>query len=217
MAAQYLAVRYPELVRTLTLGVTLSRMNETVTAAVNGWVKSAGSGDIGAVVNDMIPILSSHSSLRNSDNIRAFYSESPHCFRGIIGYTAWVKSAGSGDIGAVVNDMIPKMYSDSYMKKYKRLLPVISKFTKLTSALFITRVLIASAVSSAIPLTVKPSRTSSRLSKTKTLKSLANTFGFAVFLPAQVLYAERSSGFVEISDVQNGKIKHFLILIILSS
>lgn len=79
MAAQYLAVRYPELVRTLILGVTLSRMNETVTAAVNGWVKSAG----------------------------------------------------SGDIGAVVNDMIPKMYSDSYMKKYKRLLPVISKFTKL--------------------------------------------------------------------------------------
>ncbi len=42
-------------------------------------------------------------------------------------------------------------------------------------------------------------------------------FGFAVFLPAQVLYTERSSGFVEISDVQNGKIKHFLILIILSS
>lgn len=79
MAAQYLAVRYPELVRTLTLGVTLSRMNDTVTAAVNGWVKSAE----------------------------------------------------SGDTGAVVNDMVPRMYSDSYVKKYKRLLPLISKFTKL--------------------------------------------------------------------------------------
>lgn len=79
MAAQYLAVRYTELVRTLTLGVTLSRMNDTVTAAVNGWVKNAE----------------------------------------------------SGDIKAVVNDMIPKMYSDSYVKKYKRFLPMISKFTKL--------------------------------------------------------------------------------------
>lgn len=79
MVAQYLAVRYPELVRTLTLGVTLSRMNDTVTAAVNGWVKSAE----------------------------------------------------SGDIGAVVNNMILQMYSDSYIKKYKRLLPMISKFTKL--------------------------------------------------------------------------------------
>lgn len=79
MAAQYLAVRYPELVRTLTLGVTLSRMNGTVTAAVNGWVKSAE----------------------------------------------------SGDIEAVVKDMVPKMYSDSYVKKYKRLLPAIAKFTRL--------------------------------------------------------------------------------------
>lgn len=79
MAAQYLAVRYPELVRSLTLGVTLSRMNGTVMSAVSGWAEMAE----------------------------------------------------RGDIGAVVNDMIPKMYSDSYIKKYKRLLPVISKFTKL--------------------------------------------------------------------------------------
>lgn len=79
MAAQYLAVRYPKLVCTLTLGVTLSRLNETVKTVVNGWIKSAE----------------------------------------------------SGDIEAVVTDMIPKMYSDKYIKKYGRFLPLIAKFTRL--------------------------------------------------------------------------------------
>ena len=78
-AAQYLAVRSPQLVRTLTLGVTYSRLNDTVTNVVGGWIK---------MTEDK-------------------------------------------EFEAVVMDMLPKMYSDNYMKKYARLLPVISKFTKL--------------------------------------------------------------------------------------
>ncbi|MDE6763325.1 MAG: alpha/beta hydrolase, partial [Oscillospiraceae bacterium] len=71
--------RSPRFVRTLTLGVTLSRMNETVKAVVG----------------------------------------------------SWIKMAENGEIEAIVLDMIPKMYSDKYIKKYGRLLPLISKFTKL--------------------------------------------------------------------------------------
>lgn len=78
-AAQYLAVRNPQLVRTLTLGVTYSRLNDTVTEVVGGWIKMTG----------------------------------------------------DGDFEAVVMDMLPKMYSDKYIKKYERILPVISKFTRL--------------------------------------------------------------------------------------
>ena len=78
-AAQYLAVRNPQLVRTLTLGVTYSRLNDTVTNVVE----------------------------------------------------SWIKMTEDRDFEAVVMDMLPKMYSDNYMKKYARLLPVISKFTKL--------------------------------------------------------------------------------------
>ena len=77
-AAQYLAVLNPQLVRTLTLGVTYSRLNDTVTEAVSGWIKMTE----------------------------------------------------DGDFKAVVMDMLPKMYSDSYIKKYERLLPVLSKFTR---------------------------------------------------------------------------------------
>lgn len=78
-AAQYLAVYHPRLVRTLTLGVTYSRLNDTVSEVVNGWIKMLGDG----------------------------------------GYAA------------LINDMTCKMYSDKYVKKYERLLPVLSKFTKL--------------------------------------------------------------------------------------
>lgn len=78
-AAQYLAVLNPRLVRTLTLGVAYSRLNDTVTEVVSGWIKMTV----------------------------------------------------DGDYKAVVMDMLPKMYSDNYIKKYERLLPAISKFTRL--------------------------------------------------------------------------------------
>ena len=77
-AAQYLAVLNPRLVRTLTLGVTYSRLNDTVTEVVGGWIRMVG----------------------------------------------------DGDYKAVVMDMLPKMYSDNYIKKYERFLPVLSKFTR---------------------------------------------------------------------------------------
>ena len=78
-AAQYLAVRNPQLVRTLALGVTYSRLNDTVTEVVG----------------------------------------------------SWIKMTEDGEFESVVMDMLPKMYSDNYIKKYKQLLPVLSKFTKL--------------------------------------------------------------------------------------
>lgn len=65
--------------RTLTLGVTYSRLNDTVTNVAD----------------------------------------------------SWIKKTGDGKFEAVVMDMLPKMYSDKYIKKYERLLPVLSKFTKL--------------------------------------------------------------------------------------
>lgn len=41
MIGQYLAIKYPELVRKLCLGVTLSKNNPTVISCVNNWIKLA--------------------------------------------------------------------------------------------------------------------------------------------------------------------------------
>ena len=80
MIAQELAIRHPELVRKLVLGVTLSRTNDAVQAAV----------------------------------------------------TNWIELAERGDFSAIVADMLRKMYSDAYVRKYRRLLPILLKMTKLT-------------------------------------------------------------------------------------
>lgn len=54
MIAQYLTLSYPEMVRKLVLGVTLSRPNEVVDEAVRLWIQSAGCGDYHAIVQDMM-------------------------------------------------------------------------------------------------------------------------------------------------------------------
>lgn len=75
MAAQYLAIYYPELVRRLALGVTASRVNPVMEETVKGWIRMAR----------------------------------------------------AGDYAAIVRDMLPKMYSEAYVKRYGWLLPLISR------------------------------------------------------------------------------------------
>ena len=57
MIAEELAIRHPELVRRLVLGVTASRMNGAVTAAVGKWIGLAERGDFGAIVTDMTEVM----------------------------------------------------------------------------------------------------------------------------------------------------------------
>ena len=64
MIAQYLALNYPELVSRLVLGVTLSRPNETVTAAVNRWIRYAETGDYRSIVLDMMENMYSEQYVR---------------------------------------------------------------------------------------------------------------------------------------------------------
>ena len=64
MIAQYLALEHPELVSRLVLGVTLSRPNETVTAAVNKWIGHAEKGDIGPIIVDMMENMYSEQYVR---------------------------------------------------------------------------------------------------------------------------------------------------------
>ncbi len=45
MIAQALAIRHPELVRKLVLGVTAARVNPTIQRVVGGWVRAAEKGD----------------------------------------------------------------------------------------------------------------------------------------------------------------------------
>ena len=54
MIAQELAIRHPELVRKLVLGVTLSRTNDTVKTVVESWIQMAERGDDQAIVEDML-------------------------------------------------------------------------------------------------------------------------------------------------------------------
>ena len=78
MIAQYLAINYPELVKRLVLGVTLSRTNETVQHAVETWIQFA----------------------RNKD---------------MYGF---------------IEDMLLKMYSSQYIKRYRMLIPLMVKMSK---------------------------------------------------------------------------------------
>lgn len=53
MIAQHLAICYPHLVRKLVLGVTASRPNGIMQAAINSWIKMAEQRDYEAIVLDM--------------------------------------------------------------------------------------------------------------------------------------------------------------------
>lgn len=57
MIAQEIAIECPELVKKLVLGVTSSRVNETVTAAVSKWIALAERGDFGGIVKDMTTVM----------------------------------------------------------------------------------------------------------------------------------------------------------------
>lgn len=57
MIAQEIAIRHPELVRKLVLGVTASRTNDTMTAAVSKWIDLAGNGNFGGIVTDMTTVM----------------------------------------------------------------------------------------------------------------------------------------------------------------
>ena len=53
MIAQYLAIDRPDLVGRLVLAVTRAKNNDTVTSAVNDWIRMAESGDMKTLVRDM--------------------------------------------------------------------------------------------------------------------------------------------------------------------
>lgn len=57
MIAEELAIRHPELVRRLVLGVTACRVNDTVTAVVGNWINLAERGDFGTIVTDMTRVM----------------------------------------------------------------------------------------------------------------------------------------------------------------
>lgn len=57
MIAQELAIRHPELVQKLVLGVTASRTNDTVNTVVNNWIGLAEKDDFGGIVRDMLTVM----------------------------------------------------------------------------------------------------------------------------------------------------------------
>lgn len=57
MIAEEMAIRHPELVHKLVLGVTASRVNDTMTAVVGNWIDLAERGDFGAIVTDMTRVM----------------------------------------------------------------------------------------------------------------------------------------------------------------
>lgn len=57
MIAQEIAVRHPDLVQKLVLGVTASRVNATMTAAVCKWIDYAGNCNFGGIVTDMTRVM----------------------------------------------------------------------------------------------------------------------------------------------------------------
>ena len=64
MIAQYLAINHPDLVRKLVLGVTLSRNNETVRAAVGNWIRMAEAGEYRGFMVDMFERMYSEAYLK---------------------------------------------------------------------------------------------------------------------------------------------------------
>ena len=57
MVAQYLAIEYPDLVGCLVLGVTASRVNDTLSAVIDQWVSLAERDDFGSIVRGMTEIM----------------------------------------------------------------------------------------------------------------------------------------------------------------
>ena len=57
MIAEELAIRHPELVRRLVLGVTACRVNDTMTAVVGRWITLAERGDFGTIVTNMTEVM----------------------------------------------------------------------------------------------------------------------------------------------------------------
>ena len=49
----------------------------------------------------------------------------------------WICFAENEDLDGIIKDMMPKMYSEKYMKKYRFILPILGKLTKLDYARFI--------------------------------------------------------------------------------
>ena len=64
MIAQNLAIKYPELVKKLCLGVTLSRNNPTVINCVNNWIKMAESNLYENLVQDLFEKMYSNNYLK---------------------------------------------------------------------------------------------------------------------------------------------------------
>ena len=64
MVVQYLALNYPELVKKLVLGVTLSRNNETVTKVVNHWIEQFEQAKYTEFVEDMLRNMYSEAYIR---------------------------------------------------------------------------------------------------------------------------------------------------------
>ena len=64
MIAQYLAMHYPELVRKLVLGVTLSRENDTLRTVIDQWAEMADKKDYKAIVQSMLENMYSEQYVR---------------------------------------------------------------------------------------------------------------------------------------------------------
>lgn len=64
MAVQVLAIKYPNLVHKLVLGVTLSKENDTVRDAVRRWIRLAEEGDDRALVVDIMESMYSERYIR---------------------------------------------------------------------------------------------------------------------------------------------------------
>lgn len=64
MIAQELAIRYPNLVKKLILGVTASRTNDTMRTVVGQWITLAGNGNFGGIVSDMLKVMYSASYVK---------------------------------------------------------------------------------------------------------------------------------------------------------
>jgi len=64
MIAEELAIRHPTLVKKLVLGVTASRVNDTMRAVIGRWIDLAGRGDFGGIVTDMTQVMYSPAYVR---------------------------------------------------------------------------------------------------------------------------------------------------------
>lgn len=70
MIAQYLAIDYPEMVRKLIIGVSVSRQNETVQRVVNSWIQMAEANDYKTLMIDTMEKTFTNKQLKR---YRVFY------------------------------------------------------------------------------------------------------------------------------------------------